>query len=137
MVNTPESLAASIAGDLVAPLVNKNAIIAEYKNSNARQIQMAYEYEQTIINAYTEVLNQISNIDNLDKSYELKKKQVNALVQSIDVSIQLFKSARADYLDVLLTQRDALDAKMEIIETKQKQINAMVDLYKSLGGGWQ
>jgi outer membrane protein, multidrug efflux system len=137
LINTPESLAASIAGDLAAPLVNKNAIQAEYKNANAQQIQAAYEYEQSIINAYAEVLNQISNIDNLDKNYELKKKQVDALVKSIDVSIQLFKSARADYLDVLLTQRDALDAKRELIDTKQKQITAMVDLYKSLGGGWR
>jgi len=137
LINTPESLAANLAGDLVAPVVNKNAIIAAYKNANAKQIQAAYEYEQSIINAYTEVANQISNIDNLDKNYTLKRKQVDALVLSIDISTQLFKSARADYLDVLLTQRDALDAKKELIETKQKQIIAMVDLYKSLGGGWQ
>lgn len=137
LINTPESLAAMIAGELVAPLVNKNAIIAEYKNSNAKQIQAAYEYEQSIINAYTEVANQLSNIDNLDKNYNLKRNQVDALVQSIDVSTQLFKSARADYLDVLLSQRDALEAKKDLIETKQKQIIATVDLYKSLGGGWQ
>lgn len=137
LINTPESLAASIAGGLVAPLVNKNAIIAEFKNANVRQIQAAYEYEQSIINAYAEVVNQISNIDNLDKNYQLKRQQVDSLVKSIDISTQLFKSARADYLDVLLTQRDALDAKRELIDTKQKQINAMVDLYKSLGGGWQ
>ena len=137
LINTPESLAATIAGELVAPLVNKNAIIAEYKNANAKQIQAAYEYEQSIIKAYTEVVNQISNIDNLDKNYQLKTSQVEALAQSIDVANQLFKSARADYLDVLLAQRDTLDAKKDLIETKQKQIDAMVDLYKSLGGGWQ
>lgn len=137
LINTPESLAASIAGDMVAPLVNKNAIIAQYKNSNAKQIEAAYEYEQTIIKAYNEVSNQLANIDNLDKNYQLKLNQVDRLVQSIEVSTQLFKSARTDYLDVLLTQRDALDAKKELIETKQKQIVAMVDLYKSLGGGWQ
>ncbi|BBL71358.1 RND transporter [Methylogaea oryzae] len=137
LINTPESLAATIAGELVAPLVNRNAITAEYKNASAKQIQAAYEYEQSIINAYTEVANQFSNINNLDKNYQLKKKQVESLVQSIDVANQLFKSARADYLEVLLTQRDALDAKKELIETKQKQVVAMVDLYKSLGGGWQ
>jgi len=137
LINTPESLAATIAGEMVAPLVNRNAIIADYKNANAKQIQAAYEYEQSIVKAYTEVANQLSNIDNLGKNYQLKRKQVDFLVQSIDVSTQLFKSARADYLDVLLTQRDALEAKKELIETKQKQIIAMVDLYKSLGGGWQ
>ncbi len=137
LINTPESLAASVAGELVAPLVNKNAIIAEYKNANAKQIQAAYEYEKSIINAYTEVANQLSNIDNLEKSYQLRGKQVESLVQSIDIANQLFLSVRAEYLDVLLAQRDALDAKKELIDTKQKQIDAMVDLYKSLGGGWQ
>ena len=137
LINTPESLAASIAGELVAPVVNKNAIITEYKNANVKQIQAAYEYEKSIINAYAEVANQLSNIDNLDKNYNLKRNQVDTLVQSIDVANQLFKSARADYLEVLLTQRDALEAKRELIETKQKQVIAMVDLYKSLGGGWQ
>lgn len=137
LINTPESLAATVAGELVAPLVNKNAIIAEYKNANAKQIQTAYEYEQTILNAYAEVSNQLSNIDKLDKNYRLKRAQVDSLVQSIDVATQLFKSARTDYLDVLLTQRDALEAKKELIETKQKQVYAVVDLYKSLGGGWQ
>ncbi|CAI8811988.1 outer membrane protein, multidrug efflux system [Methylocaldum szegediense] len=137
LINTPESLAAMVAGELVAPLVNKNAIIAEYKNASAKQIQAAYEYEQTILNAYTEVANQLSKIDNLDKAYRLKKEQVDSLAQSIDVAGQLFKSARADYLEVLLTQRDALDAKKELIETKLQQLNAVVDLYRSLGGGWQ
>ena len=137
LITTPEALAANIAGDMVAPLVNKNAIIAEYKNSNVKQIQAAYEYEQSIINAYAEVANQLANIDNLGNNYHLKKSQVDTLIQSIDVASQLFKSARTDYLDVLLTQRDALEAKKELIETKQKQIIATVDLYKSLGGGWR
>ena len=137
LITTPESLAANLVGDMVAPLVNKNAIIAEYKNSNVKQIQAVYEYEQSIINAYAEIANQLANIENLDKNYHLKRNQVDTLVQSIDVASQLFKSARTDYLDVLLTQRDALEAKKELIETKQKQIIAMVDLYKSLGGGWR
>lgn len=137
LLSTPESLALSLAGDVMAPLVNRNAITAVYKNANASQIQAAYDYEQTIINAYGEVSNQVSSIDNLQKNYQLKSAQVDAMTQSVDVANQLFQSARADYLEVLLTQREALEAKTELIETKQKQISAMVNLYRSLGGGWK
>lgn len=137
LLNTPESLMFSIAGDVMAPLINRNAITAVYKNANAMQIQAAYDYEQTIINAYGEVSNQLSSIDNLEKNYQLKSTQVEALAESVDVANQLFKSARADYLEVLLTQREALEAKSELIETKQKQIVAMVGLYRALGGGWK
>jgi outer membrane protein TolC len=117
--------------------VNRNAITAVYKNANATQIQAAYDYEQTIINAYGEVSNNLSSIDNLEKNYQLKSTQVEAITESVDVASQLFKSARADYLEVLLTQREALEAKNELIETKQKQISAMVGLYRALGGGWK
>ncbi|MEO8404352.1 MAG: TolC family protein [Chitinophagaceae bacterium] len=133
----PESLLYSVAGDLAGPLINKNAIKAEFYSANARQLQALYNYDKTILNAYLEVSTQLSNISNLGKSYELKSKQVDALTQSIDISNDLFKSARADYFEVLMTQRDALESKLELIETKKEQMNAVVDVYRALGGGWQ
>ena len=56
-------------------------------------------------------------------------------LKSISVSNVLFRAARADYLEVLMTQRDVLDAKLELIETKKQQWNAVVNVYKALGGG--
>jgi outer membrane protein TolC len=137
LIKTPESLLYSLAGELVAPLINRNAIKAMYFSANAKQIQAVYNYERSILNAYIEVANQLSNIDNLKRSYDLKTKQVQALTESIDISTGLFKSARADYMEVLLTQRDALESKFELIETKKQQMNAMVNMYQALGGGWK
>ncbi|HWY13096.1 MAG TPA: TolC family protein, partial [Bacteroidia bacterium] len=137
LVTTPQSLIYSLAGTLVAPLINRNAIKANYYSANSRQIQAVYNYEKTILGAHIEVVNQLSNISNLKKSYDLKAKQVDALTQSIDISTGLFKSARADYMEVLLTQRDALESKFELIETKMQQMNAMVNIYQALGGGWR
>ncbi|WP_298741498.1 TolC family protein [uncultured Chitinophaga sp.] len=136
LLRTPESMLYSVAGDLMAPLVNKNAIKAAYYSANAKQVQAAYNYERTILNAYVEVANQLSKISNLQQSYDLKTKEVDALVLSINISNDLFKSARADYMEVLLTQRDALESKFELIETKKQQMNAMVNIYQALGGGW-
>jgi NodT family efflux transporter outer membrane factor (OMF) lipoprotein len=137
LFRTPESILYSLAGELVAPLVNRNAIKATYLNANAKQIQAVYNYERTIINAYVEVANQVSKMDNLQKSYDLKLKQVDALTQSITISNDLFRSARADYMEVLLTQRDALESKFELIETRKEQMKARVNIYQALGGGWK
>lgn len=133
----PESVLYSLTGDLAAPLINRNAIKAEYKNANARQLQALYDYERTILNAYLEVSTQLSKIENLGKSYDLKSQQVAALTTSIDVSNDLFRSARADYLEVLMTQRDALEAKLELVETKKEQLTSVVMIYRDLGGGWK
>lgn len=136
-IKTPESLLYTLAGDLVTPLINRNAIKATYISANAKQTQAVYNYERTILNAYTEVYNQLSKIDNLKQSFELKQKQVEVLTQSTSIAANLFKSARADYMEVLMTQRDALEAKIELIETKKDQMNAMVNVYRALGGGWK
>lgn len=133
----PKSIAVNMLGDMVAPLINRNAIQATYYNAGAKQIQSVYSYQQTLLNAYTEVLNQLSSNQNYALSFEVKAKQVDILNRSIDISESLFTSARADYTEVLLTQREALEAKMELTEIKKKQLNATIGLYKALGGGWR
>jgi multidrug efflux system outer membrane protein len=133
----PESLIASLAGNLAGPLINKNAIKATYASANAKQIQAVYNYERTVLNAYIEVANQLSNISNLVNSYDLKLKEVEALNQSVTISNRLFTSARADYMEVLLTQRDALESRFDLIETRMQQMNATVSIYRALGGGWK
>jgi len=136
LIRTPESLLASLAGDLVAPLINRAQIKATYYNANSKQIQAVYNYEQKILNAYIEVANQLSNINNLRQSFLLKNQQVDALNESINIANSLFSSARADYMEVLLTQRDALASKFELIETKRDLFHAKVNIYRALGGGW-
>ncbi len=136
LISKPESMLFTVAGALTAPLVNRNAIKAFYYSANAKQIQAVYNYERTILHAYIEVVNQLSNINNLKNSYDLREKQVQVLVQSIDISTRLFKSARADYMEVLLTQRDALESRFELVETKKQQMHALVNIYQALGGGW-
>lgn len=135
LVKFPESLIFNLAGDLAGPLINKAAIKAEYLNANARQIQAVYNYERTILNAYIEVSTSMSNLDNYNRMYVLKSKQVETLSTAISIADDLFKNARADYLEVLLNQRDALEARLELVENRLKQFNATVDIYRALGGG--
>jgi multidrug efflux system outer membrane protein len=59
------------------------------------------------------------------------------LNESIVIANTLFRSTRADYMEVLMTQRDALESRFELIETKMMQMHAMVNVYKALGGGWK
>ena len=132
----PESLLFSLAGELTAPLINRSAIKAAYYNANAKQVQAVYNYEQTVLGAYIEVANQLSKIKNLKNSLDIKTKEVDALTKSIYISNDLFKYARADYMEVLLTQRDALESKFELVEKKVNQLKASVAVYRALGGGW-
>lgn len=137
LVDTPESLLYRVGGNLTAPLLNRQGIKAAYRSANARQLQAVFNYERALLQAFTEVRNELSMIENLQKSFDLETQQVDTLTASIEVSNTLFRSARADYMEVLMTRRDSLDASMELIETRRRQMQAAVDVYQALGGGWR
>ena len=137
----PSSLIANAFGDLTAPLINRKAIRAEYLNANARQLQAIYNYQRTVLTAFTEVVNSMTKVQNYRSSVEIKQQQVAALEESVQVARDLFNKpiaeefARVEYVDVLLATRDLLEARTVLIETKQQQLSAIVNTYKALGGG--
>ncbi len=135
LIRTPESLIYGVAGDIVAPLINKRAIRADYMSANAMQLQAVYDYQRTVLNAFTEVINRINKVQNYSESLEVKKQQLDALEKSVERATDLFVNARVDYIDVLLAQRDLNDAKIVFIDTKKEQLSAIVNTYQALGGG--
>jgi NodT family efflux transporter outer membrane factor (OMF) lipoprotein len=137
LFSTPQSIAYGVLGNLTAPLINRSAIKAQFNNAKAYQLEALFQYQKTILNAYIEVANELSNIHNLENIYLLKSKEVAMLDTSIDIASDLFKSGRANYYEVLMTQRTALQSKLELIATKKRQYNSSVNVYKALGGGWQ
>src|SRR6185436_11741298 len=92
LFNTPESLIYNVAGHLVGPLINKRAIQAEYMSANARQLQALYNYQRVILNAFTEVVNRLSKVQNYSQSIEIKKQQLASLQASVDNASRLFQN---------------------------------------------
>ncbi len=99
---------------------------------------MGFSEEFKVCKTYgVEVVNQLSNIRDLRKSHDLRQQQVDALSSSITISTNLLRSDREDHVEVLLTQRDALESRFELVETRKQQMNAMVSVCQALGGGWR
>jgi multidrug efflux system outer membrane protein len=137
LFSSPKSIAYNLLGSLVTPLINRSAIKAQFKNAKANQLEALYNYQKTILNGYIEVSNELSNIKNLENIHNLKTDEVKALTSSIEISNDLFKSGRATYFEVLMTQRTALQSRIELITAKKRQYSATINIYKALGGGWK
>ncbi len=137
LLQTPESLAFGVAGGLVAPLLNRKAIASQYQQANALQIQAVLEFERSLLQAFTEVANQLAKIRLLEGRRDGLAAQVDTLEKAVEVSDILYRSAHADYMEVLLTRRDAVEAQLDLIEVERDQMQAVVGLYQALGGGWR
>lgn len=137
LFQTPSSLFYNAIGEIQMPLINRRAILARIQISNALQSQAILTYEQTLLKAYTDVLNQVSNIKNMQQAFDKKKREVVLLDESIVIANSLFKYAKATYVEVLLTQEEKLNAEKELVEVKMNLVGSKVNLYRALGGGWR
>jgi NodT family efflux transporter outer membrane factor (OMF) lipoprotein len=135
----PEALVLTAAAELAAPLINRTALQAEFRTANARQLQALYEYQRIIIQATIDVVNRMSMVQNFTQSLQLQQQQLQALEAAVVVATKLWQFPRekrqVDYLDVLTSQRDLLEARNRLIDIKLQQLSAVAGLYQALGGG--
>lgn len=131
----PQAVAGMLASGFIGPLVNFRAIQADYLSANARQIQAVYEYQRTLLSAFTEVVNRLTRVQNYSNSVLIKKQQLTTLTEAVSVAETLFQNARTEYLDVLTAQQELRDARLALIDVKEQQLIAIVNAYQALGGG--
>lgn len=131
------SIGYQLAGGLTAPLFQKNKIRGQYNIANAKQEQAFYNYQQKTLNAYREVANSISLIESTQQILSFKKNEVEALEQGVSISNDLYLTGYANYLEIIAAQKSKLQAQLQLIHTQRDQQYAIIELYKSVGGGWR
>ncbi|SHN34246.1 efflux transporter, outer membrane factor (OMF) lipoprotein, NodT family [Cyclobacterium lianum] len=133
----PASMAYQLGGGLIGPLFNRNRIKAAYQEAKSRQKIALYDYEQTVLDSYLEVLTLVNDYSTLDEELALKTDEVLVQRRSVDNANTMFKVGYADYLDVINSQSNALSSELDYIELKIQQLESITNLYRALGGGWQ
>jgi multidrug efflux system outer membrane protein len=136
LFRSPESLAYTLLGNLTSPLINRSGIKAAFNEANAAQLEALYGYQKTVVDAYTEVQNELSRFQTLNEKLILKTDEQEAASKAIEISRELFKAGRANYMEVLLAQQNNLQTKLDLIGIRKSQMLHTVNLYKALGGGW-
>lgn len=136
LFESPSSIAYHLVGGLFTPLLNRTALKARFREASAQQLATVFAYQQRIITGHVEVMNELSNLGKLREAGDLRRQRNDVLQASVDVSRELYRNAKAGYIEVLLAQQNALSANLELVEVQKRQRFALVDLYKALGGGW-
>lgn len=131
----PESIAYSLIAGLTAPIINRNMIKGEFERADAQLMESLYLYRKTIARGYFEVYQELRNIRTLSQIYENRQQETALLSSSIQVSADLFRTGRANYLEMLLARQNALRSNIELINTRKNQYLAAINLYRALGGG--
>ncbi len=126
----------SFAAPLTAPLFTAGAISGQVKSAKAVQRQALLRYQQFIQTAFREVEDALVDQKRSREQLEIEAQQVVTLRNYARVARLRFDSGYTSYIEVLDAERSLFNAELAHAQTKGILFQALVNLYKAMGGGW-
>jgi NodT family efflux transporter outer membrane factor (OMF) lipoprotein len=128
----------NIAAGLTQPIFNQGINKARLKTAQAQQKEAMYNYQQTVLTAGSEVSNALYSYQSALEKDAARSKQIAALEKAVDYTQQLLRySSATNYTDVLTSEQSLLAAQLSGVNDRLQQLQAIVNLYRALGGGWR
>jgi multidrug efflux system outer membrane protein len=121
---------------IVAPVFNAGRNRSRVEVEEARTEQALLAYEQTVQRAFREVEDALVAVRTYRSEHEARSRQVAAARSAAKLSRARYDGGVASYLEVLDTERSLFNAELAESQTLRQYINAIIELYKALGGGW-
>lgn len=134
--NIPASLFGSVVGSVAQPLFAQKKLNTLYQVAKANRDITVIQFRESLLNAVGEVSDALITLDKLNEQQKLAAERTKTLQEATHNSKLLFKNGQATYLEVITAQGNVLQSELELANIKKAQLDATVDLYRSLGGGW-
>lgn len=133
-----QSIFYSIIGGLTQPIFNQGLNKARLTNAQSRQVQAFNNFQQSLLVAGQEVSNALYAYEMAVEKEDSREKQIEALEKAVDFTQQLLEySSATNYTDVLTSEQNLLAAQLSGVNDNLQKLQAVVDLYRALGGGWK
>jgi outer membrane protein, multidrug efflux system len=133
-----KSLFYNIIGGLTQPIFNRGQNKARLRVAKAEQQVAFYNFQDVILRSGMEVSNALFSYQNATEREAIRTKQIEALTIAVENTQELISNrSGTNYTDVLSSEQNLIVAQMNGINDKLDQLQAVVNLYRALGGGWK
>ncbi|MCW3090636.1 MAG: transporter [Ferruginibacter sp.] len=133
--NIPASLFGTVTGGITQPLFQRKQLKTQYELAKVDREKTVIQFRQSVLTAVGEVSDALVKTNKLKEQESIAATRISTLQQAIANADLLFKNGMATYLEVITAQSNTLQGELELASLKKDQLNAVVDLYRALGGG--
>lgn len=128
----------NIVGGITQPIFNRGQNKARLKIAQAQQQEAYYSFQQSLLTAGGEVSNALYAYQTAVEKQNARVNQLKALEKAVDFTKQLLRySSSTNYTDVLTSEQSLLSAQLSSVNDRLQELQAIVNLYQALGGGWK
>ncbi|HEY0771129.1 MAG TPA: TolC family protein [Sphingobacteriaceae bacterium] len=132
---TAGSIFGNLAGGLTQPIFNKRINKTRLEVALAAQDEALLSFKNSLLSAGQEVSDAMSAYQSAQEKNETRTKQLASLQKSIEYTQELLKYGSANYTEVINAQQSYLGAQLNRVNDRLQQLQAVVELYRALGGG--
>jgi multidrug efflux system outer membrane protein len=123
-------------GSVTLPIFTAGRTRGQVKAAESVRQQSLFNYQKAIQTAFREVedalVDQLKSREKLDA----QMKQVSALRTYKDLALLRYENGYSSYLELLDAERNLFSVELAYVQTRGTQFQALVNLYKAMGGGW-
>ncbi len=128
----------NVVGGLTQPIFNKRLNKTRLRVAQAQQKETFFAYQKALLNAGMETSNSLYSYQTALEKQTIRQDQIKDLEKAVDFTKELLRySSATNYTDVLTSEQSLLSAQLNNIGDRLQQLQAVVNLYRALGGGWQ
>jgi outer membrane protein, multidrug efflux system len=127
----------SIAAGLTGPLFHGGQLRAQYAQARAAREQFVLQYQAAVLNAFQEISDALISREKLADARTQQSRAVDAYKEAVKISMERYRLGNASYYEVLQEQQQLFPAENSLVQTQLNQLLAVVQLYQTLGGGWE
>lgn len=132
----PATNTLSLLASLAAPIFNGGRIAAGVDRATARELELAENYRLTVLTSLQEIENALSAVKAAKTRQADFADAVKEAQKTYELSRGLYEAGSVDYQTMLEAERSLLSTNDNYASVKLELLNAQIDLYRSLGGGW-
>ncbi|HIZ14542.1 MAG TPA: TolC family protein [Candidatus Tidjanibacter faecipullorum] len=134
IVNPMQAIASAV-GSITEPLFNRRMNVAQLRIAKAQQEEARLAFQQTLLNAGSEVNDALMQYQTAHQKAEYYVKQIDALSIAAESTRLLMEHGSTNYLEVLTAQQSLLTAQLTQVANRFSEIQSLISLYQALGGG--
>ncbi|QJB39504.1 efflux transporter outer membrane subunit [Chitinophaga oryzae] len=132
---TDAGLFGNVVGGLTQPIFNRGLNKARLATAQAKQQEALYNFSKTMLTAGKEVSDALYSLTSAGEKKESREKQLASLEKAVDFTKELLRySSSTNYTDVLTSEQNLLSAQIGSINDQLQQWQAVIALYRALGG---
>ena len=126
----------SVGGSVLAPIFDAGRLRAQAEISASLRDRAVFAYETVVRNAFAETENGLSSVQRLREQLAQAEARRTATAEVLRIAHNRYRNGYSSYLEELDAQRNSFSAETSVLQLRASWLQAHVDLYRALGGGW-